>query len=261
MKRIPILAYHGLINSSDTINKNRYNVSINEFAKQMRWLYASQYKAVTLEELIDLNSLLSEDIKRIVITFDDGYNSNFKYALPILKEYGYKVTLFITTDMIGKDKDFMDWQQVNELYKMGHAIQSHGHSHRFLNQLSSKDIAFELEQSKNLIRKFTNNNPIVFSCPGGRFDRRVIEIAKGMGYKKMFTSKPGYFEPENTSNSFLTERWMITDDMGIEQFKEVLEGNGIFLNKSRIRYFLKNILKKMIGEKQYYNIFRMVKNG
>ena len=58
MKQIPILTYHGLTIANEVRKKNRYNISINKFSTQMKWLYQEGYNALTLQELINSDSPL-----------------------------------------------------------------------------------------------------------------------------------------------------------------------------------------------------------
>jgi peptidoglycan/xylan/chitin deacetylase (PgdA/CDA1 family) len=250
MYKIPILAYHGIGDES----RNAYNISVDEFTKQMRWLYELQYKTLTLNELEEFHPDTSKLF--FILTFDDGYKSNFNIVLPILKEFGFKAIFFISTGLIERNKTFMNWQQVRELHNNGHSIQSHSHSHRFLNHLAEKEVIFELKQSSNLIKENTRMAPTAFSCPGGRYNKRVIEIAKETGYKKMFTSKPYHFMPERNIKSFSLGRFMITKGITINNFKRILEGHRLYLSTLRFKYHLKYLLKISAGDNLYHSIWQ-----
>ena len=95
---IPILTYHSIDDSGSVVS-----VSVANFNKQMRYIRKKGYKTYCLLEMVNC-------IKRgdklpydgIVITFDDGYENNYKEAFPILLEYGYTATIFLTTGHCGK---------------------------------------------------------------------------------------------------------------------------------------------------------------
>jgi len=250
MYKIPILAYHGIGDKPG----NKYNISVDEFTKQMRWLYALQYNTLTLNELEEFQPNTSKLF--FILTFDDGYKSNFGIVPPILKEFGFKAIFFISTGLIEENKTFMNWQQVSELHNNGQNIQSHGHSHKFLNHLAKKEVIFELRQSGNLIKESTHIAPTAFSCPGGRYNKRVIEIAKEIGYKKMFTSKPYHFIPERNMKDFALGRFMITQEITMDDFKRILEGHRLYLSTLRVKYYLKYLLKIAAGDNFYHSIWQ-----
>lgn len=55
---------------------------------------------------------------KIVITFDDGYYSNYEYIYPILKQYQVKASIFIVTDKIGQEIHgikYLGWEQCLEM--------------------------------------------------------------------------------------------------------------------------------------------------
>ncbi len=151
MDKIPVLAYHGFNDKISGSKANKYNIAIDALARQMELLFDRNYRTLSLDLLVSGEKSPSDKIKEIVITFDDGHLSNFTRVLPVLEKYSYKAIFFVTTGLIGKESDFMDWKQVSELSRKGHDVQSHGHTHRFLNQLSSEQVRRELEQSRDLI--------------------------------------------------------------------------------------------------------------
>jgi glycosyltransferase involved in cell wall biosynthesis len=95
----------------------------------------------------------------IICTFDDAYSGVKKYALPILKEYGFTATVFVCFDYIGnnnnwnlKDKVIRKHLNINELKELlseGWEIGSHGLTHNSLLRLSEKELEKELSESKN----------------------------------------------------------------------------------------------------------------
>jgi len=102
-----ILAYHRIcpLKDQDGLFKDMFT-SPEIFQKQMGYL-AQKHNIITLEELI--NALLEgKTIKKnsVVITFDDGYEDNYQYALPILKKYAFPATIFISTAYIETDRIF-----------------------------------------------------------------------------------------------------------------------------------------------------------
>jgi len=79
---------------------NRLRVKPEEFEKQLKWLKDNNWTSFTLSELVSLKEIPQ---KSVVITFDDGYEDNFKNAYPLLKKYGFKATIYIVLNRFNQD--------------------------------------------------------------------------------------------------------------------------------------------------------------
>ena len=78
-------------------------VSPMEFEKQIKYL-SRRYSIISLDELVDAVKCGCIPKNSIVITFDDGYRDNYRYAYPILKRYGATATIYLTANCIGNNK-------------------------------------------------------------------------------------------------------------------------------------------------------------
>lgn len=128
---VPILMYHHLAGeSSDT------TVTPEAFEAQIKALYDSGYTSISVDELISYVDGYSElPEKPVLITFDDGYLSNYELAFPILKKYNMKAAIFVIGSSVGKsfykDTDnpiipHFDYEQAAEMIESGLiSIQSH----------------------------------------------------------------------------------------------------------------------------------------
>lgn len=98
--QVPILMYHHL--SEDVTNSEM--VSPAQFEAQIRALSEAGYTGVSFDEL-QAYVLRGEPLpeKPVVITFDDGYRSNYTLAYPILQKYNMKATIFAIGVSFGKD--------------------------------------------------------------------------------------------------------------------------------------------------------------
>ncbi len=98
--QVPILMYHNLAEEGDGGD----TMSAANFEAQIRALAENGYTAVTFDDLMAYvyeGADLPE--KPVVITFDDGYLSNYELAWPILEQYGMKATIFAIGVSVGKD--------------------------------------------------------------------------------------------------------------------------------------------------------------
>ena len=108
--------------------------------------------------------------KVVILTFGDGYQSQYTYAKPILDMYGFKGNFFVTCNKVGTINK-MTWPELDQLYKEGNVIGSKtvdygtkAMENKDLNHLSASDLEFEVGQSKQC---FTNNgiNTSYFAVP------------------------------------------------------------------------------------------------
>ncbi len=122
---VPILKYHSI--SSNLFGQSHPYFQINTqpeiFSKQMRWLKSQGYQGIHLSEMFDGLASGLDMSNRVVITFDDGYRDFFTEGFAILKQCGFKATVFLVTDRIRKTPvrnegvDYLTWNDVRQLIR------------------------------------------------------------------------------------------------------------------------------------------------
>ena len=70
--------------------------------------------------------------KLVVMTFDDSAKSHFTVVRPLLKQYGFNATFFITEGFDFRDnkRDYMTWDEIAQLHKDGFEIGNHTLDHK-----------------------------------------------------------------------------------------------------------------------------------
>ena len=121
---IPILLYHDFtvnVPEKDPDNFNYINTP-DSFEENIKTLLENGYTFLSFKDLNDAYNNKSKLPKKpILITFDDGYYSNYKYIFPILKKYSVKASIFIVTDNIGKTinaKKYLTWGECRKCRKV-----------------------------------------------------------------------------------------------------------------------------------------------
>ena len=103
---IPILLYHDFVETvplEDPDNFNYINTK-ESFEENIQTLLKEGYTFISFQELNDAyNKKIELPSKPTLLTFDDGYDSNYEFIYPILKKYNIKASIFIVTDNIGKE--------------------------------------------------------------------------------------------------------------------------------------------------------------
>lgn len=186
---VPILLYHNVI---ETIPEGAYdsalNIPVPVFEKHMIAIKNAGYTPITYEMYYRFQT---EGIplpnKPIMITFDDGYLSNYLYAYPILKKLHIQATIFVITDRRGRAlsvNPHFSWNQAKEMVDSGIIdIQSHTHTHQVSTSLSDAELVYDLMISKRLVEQNIGKKCNVLAFPYGIADEREISAAKTVGYK------------------------------------------------------------------------------
>jgi peptidoglycan/xylan/chitin deacetylase (PgdA/CDA1 family) len=103
-----ILRYHS-VSAKGLYRSPTIALSPAAFDRQMAYL-AKHYNVLPLGQL--LTHTLRGDIPRngVAITFDDGYQDNIEFALPILQRYGLPATFFVASDaVLGHGAFWVGW--------------------------------------------------------------------------------------------------------------------------------------------------------
>lgn len=138
---------------------------------------------------------INNPLKEIEITFDDGFRGlyeNFDFFV----DNKIPIKVFLIVDYIGK-KNYMTKKEIQELLSTGFlVIGSHTISHRNLDTLNDRELKKEILDSKLILEDMFNEKIEDLCYPRGRFNYKIIDIARNSGYKKQYSCLPGsYFEP------------------------------------------------------------------
>lgn len=249
MHGVPVFMYHALEDaahpSGAVDGEIGYLVGVEAFRRQLEFLSHEGYRTLLLEEVTE-----SCTEKSVVITFDDGHESNHLLALPLLKEYGFKAEFFITTDWVGADH-YLASSQVAALKREGMGIGSHGASHRFLSDLTPADLERELDGSHGFLRLVTGAPPRTISVPGGRFNTAVAARAAAAGYRYFCTSVPGLFTGRAEGGIVPVPRLAVRRDTPLDRYAKMAAGDRLLYVAARARYLALATVKKGLGNRLY----------
>lgn len=146
---VPALMFHSVGDINPSWIWSELTESVETFEQIIAGLAARDFVTVSLQELFDYMAGLSElRDNSILLTFDDGYLDNWVYAVPILRKYGMRATVYVTPDFVENaeitrastdDKDFgenpesfgfMNWAELKKANDEGILdVQSHGLTH------------------------------------------------------------------------------------------------------------------------------------
>lgn len=216
-RTIPILCYHSIIADPSS----SYSVATADFREQMGVLSKEGYTPITCTQLADyLDGTLELPERPVVITFDDGWVSNYDVAAPILDEFGFTATFFPMTGSIGT-KNHLTYEQLRELTERGYEVGSHSITHPNLPRPEPGEtleahqarIRSELADSKQAIEQATGKPVAALAYPHGTYDETVMAMAQDAGYRLAFSIDRGAADERSY-------RWRLPRDM-------VVKGNSI----------------------------------
>jgi peptidoglycan/xylan/chitin deacetylase (PgdA/CDA1 family) len=164
------------------------------FAAQMTALDRAGWRTITLARLADdLAGGRRPAPRTFVITFDDGYDDGFLYALPILQQHGFVATYFIVTGRLSRPGD-LTADHVRALVSAGMEIGDHTVDHLGLAGLPLAKMRFEVETSALAIEALTGARPTTFAYPFGSDDPAVAAEVARAGFALAVTSVEGVGE-------------------------------------------------------------------
>lgn len=215
-KGVTILMYHYTTEKSE----NYMSVPKEKFREQMKYLKQNGFNVITLDDLYSYYTEGKEiPDNAVIITFDDGYKNNYLYAYPILKEYGFKATIFMITSKIGEHL-YLTADDLKELDRNGIDIECHTVNHLQLGQLSYDKQLYELSKSKMTLEKILERDLKYVSYPYGDFNEDTIVIANDLKYKMGMAT---FSAKARKSNGIYTQnRIAVSGGIDIEQFKGLL---------------------------------------
>lgn len=175
---VPILLYHHIGISP---SESPYYISPYDFEQQIHLLQQWDYQTISVELLARAITQGAElPPKPIILTFDDGGESVFTTALPIMQKYNFTGTAYIVYNYIGIP-NYMNADQIRELYTKGWEVGSHSTSHVSLTERNDRQQDEIIESRQKLEQKL--GLPILtFAYPFGAYNEDSVYFARLAGY-------------------------------------------------------------------------------
>lgn len=219
-----ILMYHMIAPHKDRAQFNGLRVSPEMFEKQLHYLFSHGWHSYTMSELIQYRDSLPK--KSFVLTFDDGYLDNYTNALPLLKKYHFKATLYLVvnrhnnewsihrkknhnTGELRKEPKLED-PQILEMIESGcFEIGIHTMNHLNFLSLSPEETTYEIKKAKQIVESKFDITCYSFSYPFGLYKEKDWLVVRDAGFTNATTTQKGISKLE-VSNLFLLKRITIS---------------------------------------------------
>jgi peptidoglycan/xylan/chitin deacetylase (PgdA/CDA1 family) len=219
----------------------RYILPVEKFRSQMAWLKQSGWRGLNVSEALRYPAQPS-----VCITFDDGCETDLIAAAPVLREFGFSATFYLTAGFLGTP-GYLSAIQVCQLDADGFQIGCHSMTHAYLSDLTETELKREVVDAKLLIESIVGHSIEHFSCPGGRYDRRSIQMARQAGFLTVANSQ---FRPNSSSTSpFELGRVAIQRNLTLESFSPICHGRGLW--KKRLQHRVRHSAQRALGNRVY----------
>jgi peptidoglycan/xylan/chitin deacetylase (PgdA/CDA1 family) len=233
--QVPILLYHRF---GPTV-ADGMTISTPVFAAQMRYLHDNGYTVIPLRRLVDhyRGKGPAPKPKSVVIVEDDAHKSVYSDMLPIIRKYGYPVTIFTYPSAISNAKYAMTWNQLRELKKTGlFDIQSHTYWHpnfkrerkKLTPDALDKLVTSQLKKSKSRLESELGGTVDLLAWPFGIYDDYLLKKAAEAGYVATFTIERRHAAAGD--NRMKLPRYLLVNADQGRAFVRLLEGNAIKRN-------------------------------
>lgn len=217
-----ILVYHHV--ATDTPAST--SVSPEQFRQHLQLIKESGYQVVELASALKTIRQGGQlEQASVAITFDDGFADIYSQAWPLLKEYDFPFTVFVSTDAIDqKLKGMLSWDQVRELHQQGVTIANHTTDHDYLVRYEKYDQAW-LENisekittaQQRLETELNSELPKWLAYPYGEFNRPLQQLLEQLDYLGFAQHSGGV--------------WQGTDFLAIPRFAAA----GIYANPNTLK--------------------------
>ena len=194
---VPVLMYHVINPPPPGAPFPGLYVPADEFAAQMHALKAAGWHAVTMDQL---EAYWTRGVplgpgKPIVLTFDNGYASQYLNAMPILKKLGWVGDENIQLSGLPPSQGGLTEAQVRGLLAAGWELDTQGISHADLIALDASQLHYQVATARHMLRK-RYGVPVNWFCyPSGHYNATVIAAVKAAGFVGSTTVIPGWASP------------------------------------------------------------------
>jgi len=191
---VPVFAFHSVMPGSGY----EYEISTGQLNELCSLLKQRGYQTISFQELFAaVNGGGALPPKPVILTTDDGYQSTYQYAFPIVQSYGFKMTLFLCTGYIGSSdgdrrtngfdagyptRAMLIWPEVAAMAAAGCEVQSHGVDHSLLGTMSFDQALSQLQASKAAIQGSIGSVCNVAAWPHNSYSATSVSALTAAGY-------------------------------------------------------------------------------
>jgi len=175
------------------------NIPVDTFASQLEWLRSREYRVLPLGEVVRrLRSGHELPERCAVLTIDDAYRSFLTGAMPLLRQYGFPATLFVSTHPVGHG-GYLRWEEIRALRDEGIEIGNHSSSHAYLldrrkaesDEVWRRRVSEDIVRAQRVLTEKLGSPAALFAYPFGEYSPELVEIVRHLGFEGAAAQQSG----------------------------------------------------------------------
>ena len=242
---IPVIMYHRVVNNENEGGVHGTYITAKKFDEHMKYLKEHDYEPITFKELLKLNyrNRFNNGKKYIILTFDDGYEDNYKIAFPILKKYQFKCIIYLVSHLNynkwdvevpeNPEKKFplMTWDMIKEMQEYGIEFGGHTMTQQKLAHIPFEQAKEEITKSTQFLEEKLEEKLVCFAYPYGDLNEQVKEFVRNSSYSFAVATDSG--DLSFSEDLFQIRRIGIFPTNNMLSFKRKVHGNYNFIKLRR----------------------------
>ncbi|WP_270446491.1 polysaccharide deacetylase family protein [Fusobacterium varium] len=242
---IPVIMYHRVVNDESEGGVHGTYITAKKFDEHMRYLKEHNYHPITFKELLKINyrNRFNNGKKYVILTFDDGYEDNYKIAFPILKKYEFNCIIYLVSHLNynkwdvevpeNPEKKFplMTWDMIKEMQEYGIEFGGHTMTHQKLVHIPFEQAKEEIASSTQYLEEKLGEKLVCFAYPYGDLNEQVKEFVRNSGYSFAVATDSG--DLSFSEDLFQIRRIGIFPTNNMLSFKRKVHGNYNFIKLRR----------------------------
>jgi len=195
---VPVLMYHVIAAPPAGAPFPGLYVEPQLFAEQMQALKQAGWHAVTQDQVEAYwrHGVTLGSGKPIVLSFDNGYQSQYTQALPVLKRLGWVGVENIQLSGLPPSQGGLLQRQIKGLVAAGWELDTQGFSHADLIAISPSELHYQVATARKTVQQRYGVPANWFCYPSGHYDDTVVAEVKAAGYTGSTTVVPGWAHPD-----------------------------------------------------------------
>jgi peptidoglycan/xylan/chitin deacetylase (PgdA/CDA1 family) len=229
-RELPILMYHRVAETGSE-RLHEWRVTPAQLEQQLHYLQTAGYRSATFDEWREAAERHQPlPGRRVLLTFDDGYQDFAEHAHPLLRRYGFEATVFLVSDRVGRTNEWdrhygevvplMDWDTIRALDGDGVQFGGHTASHPMLTALGLEEVVREASRCRAALAEQLGRVPRAFAYPYGDVDAAVARTVGGCGFEFAVTTA-GY-APSPSDAMLLLPRMNVAGTASFTSFVRML---------------------------------------
>lgn len=231
--KVAVLCYHNIA-TLEEIEKfpeeKDWLIDVNNFEEQLKYLAEHHYKTLTTDEFLRWKKgEISLPYKSVLITFDDGFLSNYQYAFPLLKKYSMNATVFLIGQYMGEGskewdgnvKEYLTKDIIKKCQEEYPNIEFASHSlglhyQGSIEEKTVEEMTQDLNDFKNQIVPTK-----VYAYPFGAKNDKIKQALYNNHYQLAFTygpNKEDYRKATKKDNDYEIPRLNVSHGMKVSKF-------------------------------------------